>query len=104
MRSIKAGLGLGLGAGIALAVSLTTGCRPREAVYSVRGTIRELKPDGTNVVIAHDKIAGYMDAMTMNFDTQAASALQGRIEALRVSLRAPSAITIRSGVPNPATP
>ena len=75
MRSIKDGLGRALG--VAVAVGLLTGCRPREAVYSVQGTIRELKPDGTNVVIAHDKIAGYMDAMTMNFDTLSAATLLG---------------------------
>ena len=53
------------------------GCRPRVTVYPVRGVVRELKADGTNVVIKHDEIPGYMAAMTMNFDAPAAAVLQG---------------------------
>jgi len=53
------------------------GCRPRVTVYPVRGLVRELKADGTNVVIKHEEIPGYMTAMTMNFDAPAATVLQG---------------------------
>lgn len=35
--------------------------------FLVNGVIKELKADGTNVIIAHDAVAGYMDAMTMPF-------------------------------------
>ena len=67
----------GVIAGWAVTVGTFTGCRPKETVYPVHGTVLELKPDGTNVVIAHDSIAGYMDAMTMNFDTPSAAVLRG---------------------------
>lgn len=36
-------------------------------VYSVNGVVKELKPDGTNIVIRHEAIAGFMPAMTMPF-------------------------------------
>ena len=45
--------------------------------YLVTGLIRELRPDGTNVVIKHDEIPGFMGAMTMNFDVTNALILQG---------------------------
>lgn len=64
---------------------LASGCQPRPGsnpaanttVYTVGGIIRELKPDGTNVVIKHDPIPGYMEAMTMNFDATNATVLRG---------------------------
>ena len=64
-------------AGLILAVGMLVGCRRQEAVYPVHGIVRELKLDGTNVVIAHEKIAEYMDAMTMNFDAQTPATLKG---------------------------
>ena len=36
-------------------------------VYAVTGVVRELKADGTNIVIRHEKIPGFMEAMTMSF-------------------------------------
>ena len=45
--------------------------------YQVSGIVRELKPDGTNVVIKHDRIAGFMESMTMNFDATNPAALHG---------------------------
>jgi protein SCO1/2 len=36
-------------------------------VYSVTGVVRELRPDGSNVVIRHEAIPGFMMAMTMPF-------------------------------------
>jgi protein SCO1/2 len=36
----------------------------------VRGVIQEIKPDGKAAVIKHEAIPGYMDAMTMSFDTK----------------------------------
>ena len=35
--------------------------------YLVKGVVRELKPDGRTIVIRHEEIPGYMDAMTMPF-------------------------------------
>lgn len=36
-------------------------------VYSVTGLVRELKADGTNIVIRHERIPGFMEPMTMSF-------------------------------------
>ncbi len=36
-------------------------------VYSVTGIVKELRPDGSNVVIRHEAVPGYMPAMTMPF-------------------------------------
>jgi protein SCO1/2 len=36
-------------------------------VYSVTGEVRELRADGSNVVIRHEAIPGFMPAMTMSF-------------------------------------
>lgn len=36
-------------------------------VYVVTGVVRELRSDGTNIVIRHEKIPGFMEAMTMSF-------------------------------------
>ena len=45
--------------------------------YTVGGLIRELKPDGTNVIIRHEAIRGYMEAMTMSFDATNPAVLHG---------------------------
>ena len=68
-----------------------TGCRPDAGTtssatattangvtnYPVAGLVRELKPDGTNVVIKHEAIAGYMESMTMNFGATNPAVLRG---------------------------
>jgi len=38
--------------------------------YSVTGIVREVKVDGKTVVIKHDEIPGYMQAMTMPFEVR----------------------------------
>ncbi|MEQ1862281.1 MAG: SCO family protein [Chthoniobacteraceae bacterium] len=45
------------------------------ATYEVRGVVRMLKPGAA--VIAHEEIAGYMDAMTMEFNLRDANTLDG---------------------------
>lgn len=35
--------------------------------FSVKGIVKELKPDGRSVVIQHEEITNYMEAMTMPF-------------------------------------
>lgn len=87
-RQVTASSSIGLLAA-ASAWLLAAGCQPRKpappaappaadvTVYTVGGIVRELKPDGTNIVIKHDAIPGYMDAMTMNFDATNASVLHG---------------------------
>lgn len=39
-------------------------------MFAVTGVVRELKPDGSNLIIAHEPIPGFMDAMTMPFRTR----------------------------------
>ncbi len=36
--------------------------------YSTRGTVRSVTPSGNHVMIHHEEIPGFMDAMTMPFD------------------------------------
>jgi protein SCO1/2 len=40
---------------------------PTTQTFSARGIVQETKPDTSQVVIQHEAIAGYMDAMTMPF-------------------------------------
>lgn len=50
-----------------------------EQVFAVRGVVREVKPEGSALVVRHEKIADYMEAMTMAFrvrDTNLLSGLQ----------------------------
>lgn len=39
-------------------------------VYQVKGTLKELKPDGKTAVIDHDEIPGYMVRMVMDFEAR----------------------------------
>jgi protein SCO1/2 len=41
--------------------------RPSPQVFTVKGVVREIKPDGRTAVIRHEEIPGYMEAMTMPF-------------------------------------
>jgi protein SCO1/2 len=45
--------------------------------FSARGVVRELKPDGRTVVIRHEAITNYMDAMTMPFRVRETNELSG---------------------------
>jgi len=45
--------------------------------YAVKGVVRELKPDGRTVVIRHEEIPGYMEAMTMPFRVRDTNELRG---------------------------
>jgi protein SCO1/2 len=45
--------------------------------YETGGVLREVKETGRVAVIQHDKIPGYMDAMTMPFKTRNAKVLEG---------------------------
>ena len=49
-----------------LALLGSAACGPD--VYEAHGEVRELHPDEARVVVAHDEIPGFMDAMTMSFD------------------------------------
>ena len=45
--------------------------------YQVRGVVREVKPDGRTVVIRHEPIPGYMEAMSMPFQARETNELAG---------------------------
>ena len=45
--------------------------------FLVRGVLKEIKPGGTNVVIQHETIPGFMEAMTMPFQVRKASETAG---------------------------
>lgn len=71
--------------GIALASSFAATARDPSAVaharesdtYDARGVVKSFGPDRKYVVIAHEKIAGYMEAMTMSFEPRTPEQLQG---------------------------
>lgn len=70
-------------------IVLVAGCRPSDAgspeaalapaprVFQVRGAVKTLKEDGRTVVIEHEKIPGYMEAMTMPFRVRDVAELKG---------------------------
>jgi protein SCO1 len=65
-----------------LALLVFTSCRhsaPNSKAFSVRGVVIELKSDGKTVIVDHEEIPDYMDAMTMPFrakDTNQLAKLQ----------------------------
>jgi protein SCO1/2 len=50
---------------------------PNVRAFLAKGEVQELKPDGRTVVIKHEAIAGYMDAMTMPFKVKTPEELVG---------------------------
>jgi protein SCO1/2 len=54
-----------------------TAARTNAQTFDVRGTVRELKPDGLTAVIRHEAISNYMEAMTMPFRAKATNELAG---------------------------
>jgi protein SCO1 len=75
---------------IAIAAGLYFGCQAKEQpgaqpnregtgiqTFTVKGVVREVKADERTVVVAHEAIAGYMDAMTMPFKVKEANELTG---------------------------
>ena len=44
-------------------------------VFQVKGVVEEVRAADRKLKIAHEKIPGYMDAMTMTFDVKGASEL-----------------------------
>ncbi|MBU6402539.1 MAG: copper-binding protein, partial [Verrucomicrobia bacterium] len=55
--------------------------------YPARGVVKELKPDGQTVVIQHEAIPGYMEAMTMPFPVKDPKELAGLHPGDRVEFR-----------------
>ena len=52
-------------------------CSSPEKIYSVRGTIYEVKPDSMMIVIAHDTIPDLMYPMVMPFDLKDLKEIEG---------------------------
>src|ERR1017187_5405369 len=62
------------------------GCKPESSTpaaiatnqtYVARGVVREIPPDRRHAKIQHEKIPGYMEAMTMDFSVKDTNALNG---------------------------
>jgi protein SCO1/2 len=63
------------------------GCKPNSSVpanppaanqtFAVRGVIQQIPPDHRHATIKHEKIPGYMAAMTMDFSVKDTNALNG---------------------------
>jgi len=63
---------------LAITLGALSGCgKPAPRSFEVNGVVRELKPDGRTVLIAHDEIRGYMPAMTMPLRARSTNELAG---------------------------
>jgi protein SCO1/2 len=49
----------------------------RTQVFTVKGVVKELEPDGKTAVIHHEAIPGYMESMTMPFEVRDTNLLHG---------------------------
>jgi protein SCO1 len=70
--------------GLVCLAAILTACHQKASppalptqVYTVKGVIKELEPDGKTVVIRHEAIAGYMESMTMPFEVRDTNLLRG---------------------------
>ena len=73
-----------------LVVALATACKEPTGdrqVFQVKGVVQELKPAEKTVVIKHEKIPDYMDAMTMPFEVKDVKELDGLQPGDTVSFR-----------------
>src|SRR5207245_2284186 len=55
--------------------------------FAARGIVRELKPDGRTVVVAHEAISNYMVEMTMPFKVKQVTELAGLRQGDEISFR-----------------
>ncbi len=83
MQNLSKGI---LGRGLALAglAAILSGCGQKDSahasrtqVFTVKGVVKELEPDGKTVVIHHEAIPGYMESMTMPFEVRDTNLLHG---------------------------
>ena len=56
-------------------------------VFMVKGLVKEIQSERQTVLIAHEPIPGYMDAMTMPFKLKNASELKGLLPGTRIAFR-----------------
>ncbi len=69
------------------ACSVSQPARVAPQTFPARGVVKELKPDGRTVVIQHDTVSNYMDAMTMPFKVKEQKELAGVKTGDKVSFR-----------------
>lgn len=55
--------------------------------FPVTGVVKELKPDGKTIVIRHEEVTNYMEAMTMPFRVKESEALAGLQPGDEISFR-----------------
>jgi protein SCO1/2 len=67
--------------------SVTGGGATNVASFPVVGVIKELQPDGRTLVVRHEVVTNYMDAMTMPFRVKDAAALAGLQPGDEISFR-----------------
>ncbi len=60
---------------------------PGVRTFPVKGVVKELPADGRTVVVSHEAVAGYMDAMTMPFNVKNPQELAGLRAGDSVSFR-----------------
>ncbi|MBI4369018.1 MAG: copper-binding protein [Elusimicrobia bacterium] len=53
------------------------GCATKGKEHSTTGVIQEVRNGGVAVVISHEEFPGFMEGMTMAFDTEKPSLAQG---------------------------
>ena len=58
-----------------------------QKIYSVRGVVREVDAPEKYVIVQHEKIPGYMDAMTMPFDVKNTNELRGLTPGDRIAFQ-----------------
>src|SRR5580704_4921623 len=70
--------------GLTCLATLLTACNRKASetaaatqAFTVKGVVKELEPDGKTVVIRHEAIPGYMQAMTMPFEVRDTNLLRG---------------------------
>jgi protein SCO1/2 len=70
--------------GLVWLAAILTSCHQKSSppaapmqVFTVKGVIKELEPDGKTAIIRHEAIPGYMQAMTMPFEVRDTNLLRG---------------------------
>lgn len=66
-----------LAAAIGISVVARGGDSPQAETYQTKGVIRSVKTNENSVVIAHEEIPGYMEAMTMPFSVKDPKEISG---------------------------
>jgi len=64
---------------MSLALALAVACQRTEptGTFSGRGMVKDIRPQERQVIIAHEDIPGFMEAMTMEFEVKEESLLEG---------------------------